>query len=371
MYTNKNTSVRINIFYQEVWGSYGRDTLLDDMPLESNKSPSSHEFVMPVATKQAIKDWYEADARLAKRAPEDLDYEMAMEYPPDGTLYSAYDKYGKAGMPLDSMSAVNDMPMEWDSTERFGGTIEYAEEYRDPRLRSLDDPSEQNYSTRSIDHIMPSEMGDSDLLHRVESISTLEASQITSQRLSEAFTRSATWDIQMDFPTEWGWGRDPVTLHRESNGNVSIFFPDGRSYVVDSTGKDQIWEIRFIQTLSGTPMLRRLLLMGNVNFDQFCRDIGCMSPYTSKETQDRFMNIALRTLGILSGKDIKSMPIDFSLGRPTDVGIKEYMTDMRRESWRSWLKLAGVMREDNSLDPMKLTEAIRDLQSGRWETTSA
>ena len=82
--------------------------------------------------------------------------------------------------------------------------------------------------------------------------------------------------------------------------------------------------------LSGTPMLRRLLQMGTANFDQFCRDIGCMNPYTSKETQDHFMNIALRTLGILSRADIKSMPIDFSLGRPVDIGISTYMTAMRR-----------------------------------------
>ena len=335
MHIPRNISVRVNIFYKEVW-EWFEWSIIAEIPSRENDISSENDFTRLLPAKNAIQNWQNDDNQIAWSAWRDLDTAFTAIYPPDEPLHHEYGRSDAAS---------------WSDLSSI-----------------LDD---RNNPTLHLDHSIPAGIDTNDGSHRQDITPTIQASNLTSDWLNDAFELSRTWDIKMDFPTEWWWGTDAVSLHREPDGSISLLFWDGTIYRIYSRGNDQIWEIQFLQTLSGTPMLRRLLQMGTANFDQFCRDIGCIHPYTTRESQNRFMNIALRTLGILSRADIRSMPIDFSLGRPVDIGISTYMTAMRRWEWREWLKINRIMRADNSLDPMKLRESIRQLQSGWWENISA
>lgn len=156
-----------------------------------------------------------------------------------------------------------------------------------------------------------------------------------------------------------GGGGDNVTFQKDGN-DIVITFANGEQYRVNSIWAEaQKKEIEFIKTMSATPVMRRLIGMGNTGFDEFSRILQSKNPQATMENPRVFMNMAMDIVGKLVWA--KDMPQNFAEGKLVDEWIRGYMNPDRITNWRKVLKEKWLMKEDNSLNSYIFNEAVKNI----------
>jgi hypothetical protein len=134
------------------------------------------------------------------------------------------------------------------------------------------------------------------------------------------------------------------------NGDYVLHFPppENGNYIIDSNGEAKEKEINLLKELIKTPILRRLITMGNGYFDQFQDRLGSQNPWRDISDPEIFKKCAYQSIFLA----LPDSPLKQSLLAKTSdsAGVTNIITGLRSdpattESLRREFRSIGLMKQ--------------------------
>jgi hypothetical protein len=180
----------------------------------------------------------------------------------------------------------------------------------------------------------------------------------TPERTSDFINSIGPWDSRWILFLDESGQPSPFIVTTLLDGRHAIKSPEGKIYILhNSIGIEMQKEIKLIQALIATPLLRRLVFMGSDNFDKFQTRLTQKYGWVDMDNPDNFQKYALTEVFQMLPDDSTNQDINNSLrtkiNESKDPGhIDKLIRWFHTEEWKKILdSIRTGLRNSSIIQP--------------------